>query len=122
MNKLFKRVAAMGAAVMMMASISAMGASAYKNVEKFGAYCSGYMLGESSVCASTSTIDGSTKTAGVTIVLYYKKDGGDLETGSGNAYPRAATAYCSTPDKGEFKSAKVTHRINSGVVYTSTVF
>ena len=39
MTKMVKKIAAMGAAVMMMASISAMGASAYTDLEKNGAYC-----------------------------------------------------------------------------------
>ena len=36
MTKMVKKIAAMGAAVMMMASISAMGVSAYTDLEKNG--------------------------------------------------------------------------------------
>lgn len=36
MRKILKRIAALSAAVMMMASISAMGASAYTDLEKTG--------------------------------------------------------------------------------------
>ena len=36
MTKMVKKIAAMGAAVMMIASISAMGASAYTDLEKDG--------------------------------------------------------------------------------------
>ena len=73
MTKMVKKIAAMGAAVMMMASISAMGASAYTDLEKNGAYCTAYKSSSSSVYASTSTKDGSKKTVGVNIVLYYKR-------------------------------------------------
>lgn len=91
MTKMVKKIAAMGAAVMMMASISAMGASAYTDLEK---------------------------TVGVNIVLYYTKSGNTLNTGSGNSYTRGVSTTCSTPSGGTFKSATITHKLNNATVYT----
>ena len=113
MTKMVKKIAAMGAAVMMMASISAMGASAYTDLEKNGAYCTAYKSSSSSVYASTSTKDGSKKTVGVNIVLYYT-----INTGSGNSYTRGVSTTCSTPSGGTFKSATITHKLNNATVYT----
>ena len=101
MTKMVKKIAAMGAAVMMMASISAMGASAYTDLEKNGAYCTAYKSSSSSVYASTST-----------------KDGNTLNTGSGNSYTRGVSTTCSTPSGGTFKSATITHKLNNATVYT----
>lgn len=118
MTKMVKKIVAMGAAVMMMASISAMGASAYTDLEKNGAYCTAYKSSSSSVYASTSTKDGSKKTVGVNIMLYYTKSGNTLNTGSGNSYTRGVSTTCSTPSGGTFKSATITHKLNNATVYT----
>lgn len=71
MRKILKRIVAMSAAVMMMGTM-VISASAYTNLEKSGAYCTANKS-SGSVTASTSTKDGSNKTVGVNIVLYYKK-------------------------------------------------
>lgn len=91
MTKMVKKIAAMGAAVMMMASISAM-VRAHILISK--------------------------KTVGVNIVLYYTKSGNTLNTGSGNSYTRGVSTTCSTPSGGTFKSATITHKLNNATVYT----
>lgn len=121
MKKMIRKIAAMGAAAMMMTSISAMGASAYSNIQEYGAYCTAYKTSSSSVYASTSTMDGSNKTVGVNITLYYTRSGNTLNTGSGNSYPRAVSTTCSTPSGGTFKSAAITHKLNNYIVYTGSV-
>lgn len=93
-------------------------ASAYTDLEKNGAYCTAYKSSSSSVYASTSTKDGSKKTVGVNIVLYYTKSGNTLNTGSGNSYTRGVSTTCSTPSGGTFKSATITHKLNNATVYT----
>ena len=93
-------------------------ASAYTDLEKNGAYCTAYKSSSSSVYASTSTKDGSKKTVGVNIVLYYTKSGNTLNTGSGNSYTRGVSTTCSTPSGGTFKSATITHQLNNATVYT----
>ena len=92
--------------------------SAYTDLEKNGAYCTAYKSSSSSVYASTSTKDGSKKTVGVNIVLYYTKSGNTLNTGSGNSYTRGVSTTCSTPSGGTFKSATITHKLNNATVYT----
>ena len=92
-------------------------ASAYTNLEKSGAYCTTNKF-SGSVTASTSTKDGSKKTVGVNIVLYYTKSGNTLNTGSGDSYTRGVSTTCSTPSGGTFKSATITHKLNNATVYT----
>lgn len=93
-------------------------ASAYTDLEKNGAYCTAYKSSSSSVYASTSTKDGSKKTVGVNIVLYYTKSGNTLNTGSGDSYTRGVSTTCSTPSGGTFKSATITHKLSNATVYT----
>ena len=93
-------------------------ASAYTDLEKNGAYCTAYKSSSSSVYASTSTKDGSKKTVGVNIVLYYTKSGNTLNTGSGDSYTRGVSTTCSTPSGGTFKSATITHKLSKATVYT----
>lgn len=92
-------------------------ASAYTNLEKSGAYCTANKS-SGSVTASTSTKDGSNKTVGVNIVLYYKKNGNTLNIGNGNANKRAVSTSCSTPSGGTFQSATITHKLSNATVYT----
>lgn len=92
-------------------------ANAYTNLEKSSAYCTANKS-SGSVTASTSTKDGSKKTVGVNIVLYYTKSGNTLNTGSGNSYTRGVSTTCSTPSGGTFKSATITHKLNNATVYT----
>lgn len=92
-------------------------ANAYTNLEKSSAYCTANKS-SGSVTASTSTKDGSKKTVGVNIVLYYTKSGNTLNTGSGDSYTRGVSTTCSTPSGGTFKSATITHKLNNATVYT----
>lgn len=122
MKKITKRIAAMGAAVMMMASMGAMGASAYTNTVHSGAYCTAYKSTTSGVHASTSSVDGSNSSVRVNIIIYYTKSGNTLTIGNGNAGVRATSAYCNTPSGGTFKSAKIAHTYKSATVYTGSLF
>lgn len=114
--KLGKRIAALSAAVVMMMSMSAMGASAYTNLPKYGTYCTAYKTSTKSVYASTSMINGSKTQVGVNIVINYMKNGKMCTYGSGNAGLRATSTTCNTPSGGKFYSANITHKKKNTIV------
>lgn len=123
MTKILKRVAAMGAAVMMMASISAMGASAYE--ETYNNYtlyktitgkgrvtCTGEVTGSSTTTVKASTsLNTYSGGVSVNIVIYYKNpDGGTSTTGTGNGGQSGISATKSiTAKTGTYLYAKNKH-------------
>lgn len=126
MIKLFKRIAAMGAAVMMIASISAMGANATDNPYTYGSnpvvhgYARVYSGSRYTTYASTSTSTNMTVGAHVT-QYYYNSSGtytsygiGDSDAGTG----AAAVASVVTPSGGKYSNSSHTHSRN-GTTFAS---
>lgn len=126
MTKMVKKIAAVGAAVMMMASISAMGASATDNPYTYGSnpvvhgYARVYSGSRYTTYASTSTSTSMTVGAHVT-QYYYNSSGtytsygtGDSDSGTG----AAAAASVVTPSGGKYSNSTHSHSRN-GTTFAS---
>lgn len=123
MTKMIKKIAALGAAVTMMASISAMGASAYKGIETNEAFCTAYKTSSRTVYAATSARDSNkTRSVGVNVVVYYMDSAGNLcDTGSGDSNKLGADTYCSAPSGTTFRDATIVHKWNDHVVFSGHI-
>lgn len=114
MTKMIKKIAAVGAAVMMMASISAMGASAETITKSIGGYstqCGAYTSGNG-LFVSTAVSNNSI-TVSVSGSATYKYNGVSTSTGNGNGGRGATTATLSKRDGATWTALTTTHWVNS---------
>lgn len=128
--KLKKRIIALGAAVMMMASISVIGASATPNPYTYGTnpvvhgYASVYSGNRYTTYASTSTSTSMNLGANVTQYYYnssgsYKSVGaGDSDGGTG----AAASASVTTPSGGSYSKSVHSHSKNGTTFATYSLY
>ncbi|MBQ8966959.1 hypothetical protein [Ruminococcus sp.] len=114
--KLNKRIAAMGAAVMMMVSMSALNASAAtinitKTISGYSTTCSAERSGNS-IYVSTSISSNSVATT-VSVSATYKHNGVYVPVGNGNGGPGGCTTPVSKPSGSTWDSISTTHGVSS---------